>query len=339
MLCANPKSTGSLDEAFLHKSSLTMLFFSLAQGGPISEEMTGLIPLAIDTLDPLCIVDLQIEHYTLSIPEGEAQSGEPDTPGIACTLVMGFWKTSDMTDFETNQALDKIKAISFDGDGTLWDFQSAMESALALTLQHLQAIVANDAALKLTVEKMIETRDVVAKQLGEQAVGLEVIRHTSFVKTLQDIGAPSQELADELYQLYMEARFAGTKPYAEIPAVLSCLKTRYQVGIISNGNSYPERIGFPDVFDFVIFADKCGFAKPDRGIFEFALSRSGHKPEEVLHVGDSLENDVLGANNSGLRSVWLNRERANNQTGITPDLEVIDLQELVGVLLVRRIGE
>ena len=164
-----------------------------------------------------------------------------------------------------------------------------------------------------------------------------VTPHSS--KTLENIGSPCQQLADELYRLYMEERFAGTKPYAELPTALSCLKTRYQVGLISNGNSYPERIGFPDMFGFVVFADECGFAKPDRRIFEFALSRSGHKPEEVLHVGDSLENDVLGVNNRGMRSAWLNREQSSNEAGITPDLEVLDLQELVGVLLARRLGE
>ena len=119
----------------------------------------------------------------------------------------------------------------------------------------------------------------------------------------------------------MDARFSGTKPYPDVARSLRELKTRYRIGLISNGNSYPERSGLPDTFDFTVFAHECGFPKPDRRIFEFALFKSGCQPEEVLHVGDSLENDVFGANNSGLRSVWLNRKHSRNETGITPDFE------------------
>ena len=43
----------------------------------------------------------------------------------------------------STSALAKIKVISFDSDGTLWDFQSAMRLALELTLQQLRQIVRN----------------------------------------------------------------------------------------------------------------------------------------------------------------------------------------------------
>lgn len=233
-----------------------------------------------------------------------------------------------MNSFESSQALAGIKAISFDGDGTLWDFQSAMKSALESTLQQLRLIVANDATRHLTVQKMMEIKNSVAKELGGEVVGHEVIRYSAFLRTLECVGAPSQAAAEQLYRHYMEARFSGTKPYPDVAVGLSDLRSRYQIGLISNGNSYPEQIGLPNTFDFVVFAHECGFRKPDRRIFDLALSRSGCQPEEVLHVGDSLENDVVGAKNSGLRSVWINREHAANGTGISPDLEVLDLCEL-----------
>lgn len=231
--------------------------------------------------------------------------------------------------FEFSQSLDSIRAISFDGDGTLWDFQSVMKSALESTLHQLRLIVANDAAQHLTIQKMIEIRESVVLELGEDVVGHEETRYVAFVRTLEYVGAPSQAVAEQLYRHYMDARFSGTKPYPDVRVGLRELKSLYQIGFISNGNSYPERSGLANTFDFVVFAHECGFRKPDRRIFKHALLRSDCQPEEVLHVGDSLENDVFGANNSGLRSVWMNRDHSTNETNIIPDLEVTDLCELI----------
>ena len=238
-----------------------------------------------------------------------------------------------MTDFQNSHALKYIKTISFDVDDTLWDFESAMTNALALTLQRIRQTVPIESALQLTVGKMAHIRDEVSQQMGGDAAGLERIRHAAFVKTLETIGHPDLEFATELYQIYMDARFSNVEPFPEVPAALSQLADQFQLGIISNGNTHPDRFGLPKVFDFVVFATDCGVSKPNPRIFEFALSKINRTPEEVLHVGDSLENDVSGANNSGLRSAWLNRHNTTNTTSITPDLEVTDLEELARMLL------
>ena len=237
-----------------------------------------------------------------------------------------------MTTFGRTPNLTGIRTISFDGDGTLWDFRSAMQKALELTLQQLRPMVANDAAEQLTVQKMIEIRDSVASELGEGTVTHEEIRYAAFMRTLEHVGSPSKVVAEQLYQLYMDARFTGIRPYPDVLDALRDLKSRYQIGMVSNGNSYPEQSGLPNTFHFTVFAHECGFAKPDPRIFELALARSGSQPEHVLHVGDSLENDVLGANNCGLRSVWLNRNHTINETDIAPDLEVQALHELLAFL-------
>ncbi len=238
-----------------------------------------------------------------------------------------------MTDLHNSHALKNIKTVSLDVDNTLWDFESAMTNALALTLQRISQTVPIESALQLTVGKMAHIRDEVSQQMGGDATGLERIRHAAFVKTLETIGHPDREFATELYQIYMEARFATVRPFPEVPAALTQLADRFQLGVISNGNTRPDRFGLPSVFDFVVFATDCGVFKPDPRIFKFALHKINRNPEEVLHVGDSLENDVSGANNSGLRSAWLNRHNTTNTTSITPDLEVTDLEELARMLV------
>jgi putative hydrolase of the HAD superfamily len=51
-----------------------------------------------------------------------------------------------------------------------------------------------------------------------------------------------------------------------------------------------------------------GVAKPGRAIFERALELAGADPGEAVHVGDSLENDVVGARAAGIRPVLVARD-------------------------------
>ena len=56
----------------------------------------------------------------------------------------------------------------------------------------------------------------------------------------------------------------------------------------------------------------------------------------MLHVGDSLVNDVAGAQNVGISAVWLNREGVPNDTKIQPDYEIGTLTEMPTILELER---
>jgi len=228
--------------------------------------------------------------------------------------------------------LNHIRAIFFDGDDTIWNFRDAMRAALGETLVVLRRIVDNEAADALTVERMMEIREAVATELDERAVPVDTIRRVSLARTLAEVGHPSDDDARRLFEVYTAARFAATRPFAGVPDLLNDLKGRYQLGVVSNGNTYPGRVGLGGIFSFVILAQDCGIAKPDPRIFELALNKCGRSAAQVVHVGDSLESDVQGANGCGIRSVWLNMNGATNDTGIAPDHEIGDLRELLDIL-------
>ena len=63
--------------------------------------------------------------------------------------------------------------------------------------------------------------------------------------------------------------------------------------------------------------------------YSYAHAPHGLPPAEVLHVGDHIEMDVLGAARAGLRSCWINREgHAWTHATLRPDLEFADLTAL-----------
>jgi HAD superfamily hydrolase (TIGR01549 family) len=127
-------------------------------------------------------------------------------------------------------------------------------------------------------------------------------------------------------------RFEDIKLFDDVLPALSVLGERYTLGILSNGNSYPERCGLEGIFQFVVFSQDHGFEKPDPRIFRVALEEAGCSGRELFHFGDSLETDVRGAVDSGVRCAWLNRQRVVNSTSIRADYEVSSLLELLEIL-------
>ena len=84
-----------------------------------------------------------------------------------------------------------------------------------------------------------------------------------------------------------------------------------------------------DLIDFGVYAqDHGGLEKPDPRIFHIAVEQAGCSPEEIVHVGDSLEKDVAGARTAGLHAVWLNRNGSTSDRPADVEYEITSLAEL-----------
>ena len=89
--------------------------------------------------------------------------------------------------------LSEIKALSFYGDGTLWDFEKVMRHALRYALEELKHCVPEEKSVRLSIEKMIHIRNQVALELKGKEVNLERIRALAFQRTLETIGIDDKE--------------------------------------------------------------------------------------------------------------------------------------------------
>jgi len=224
-----------------------------------------------------------------------------------------------------------IKAISFDADGTLWDFEKVMRHSLHHVLRELEKLD-SDAAGVLDIEEMIKIRNRVADKLKGKVTNLEDIRLEAFQQTLRDIGRPNDALAAHLNQVYLKHRFEDIKLFNDVLPALRALRGKYTLGILSNGNSYPERCGLEGMFQFVVFSQDYGVEKPNPRLFQIAIEKAGCPKQQLLHVGDSLQDDVMGAINVGIKCVWLNRKRVKNNLDFKINHEISSLLELVEIL-------
>ena len=104
------------------------------------------------------------------------------------------------------------------------------------------------------------------------------------------------------------------------------------------------RVGLDELIDDVVSSRDVGARKPDRLFYRAALLRAGFAgvplaPERAVMVGDSLENDVAGAQAAGLRAVWFDPAKAEpgGASGApVPDARIHKLAELPAAL--ERLG-
>ena len=105
--------------------------------------------------------------------------------------------------------------------------------------------------------------------------------------------------------------------YPEVAETLSVLERRGLVlSVISNFDSrligILQGLGAAHWFEHIFVSSRVGYAKPDRQIFHIALERHSLEAGDALHVGDSEEKDLLGANRAGLKGVLVERNGAGN---------------------------
>ncbi len=152
---------------------------------------------------------------------------------------------------------------------------------------------------------------------------------------------------DDVLRSALRAMYAVTQKnwYLEEDALptLETVKSRgYKLGMISNtsddGNvqGILDRWGLRSYFEFVITSAALGIRKPDPRIFQFALEHFQIQPQAAAMVGDTLNADVLGANQMGMYSIWITRrvQLPNEEVlAIQPEAVVTSLNQIPELLL------
>jgi putative hydrolase of the HAD superfamily len=164
-----------------------------------------------------------------------------------------------------------------------------------------------------------------------------VYRLESWRLALLDHGVDDPELAAELAGAFLRLRREMHVVYPEAAGILEKLHTKYVLGLLTNGVPDLQRrklegAGFAGCFKHALVSGEAGIGKPDRRVFEMLLDRMETSADRTLMIGDSLENDVQGAQGAGMRAVWVNRTGRVRDSHILPDWEIASLDQLIPIL-------
>jgi putative hydrolase of the HAD superfamily len=124
---------------------------------------------------------------------------------------------------------------------------------------------------------------------------------------------------EELFAYF--ARAESWVLYPDARETLSALSGRgISLAVVSNFDSRAitilQGLGVAGWFDGIFVSSSVGYAKPDRRMFDFVLKTRGLTPENVLHIGDSISNDVDGAANAGIKGILVDRKGAHQGAAI-----------------------
>ena len=203
-----------------------------------------------------------------------------------------------------------INLITFDLDETLWDGRPALikaEQAQNLWLQqHYPRAIENRDSHDLNQRK----RDLI-KQQPHLIHHISRFRQIFLEQLLLDAGVPPDEACDAAMQAFgaFIARRNDVELFKHAESVLEELNQDYTLAAITNGNADVSQTPLAAFFSFALKAEDVGAAKPAPDLFLAAMAQANSSPEQIVHVGDSHDHDIVGAHGVGIRSVWLTSEQ------------------------------
>ena len=224
----------------------------------------------------------------------------------------------------------KPKAIFLDADGTIVDHKECERQALVHLFEGIGVAYKNE------YQELFRSIENELWQ-NESYGGVHVPREDIFVYRFKvlfekiNISYNDYVGANDLFKIGLAASVALMENAVEVVEYLH--KNEYMLCVVTNGliKLQKPRVANTALGKFIshiIVSEEVGAHKPNPLIFNTLLEKLGLSPSDVIMVGDSLKNDILGAKNAGIRSVWYNSERCKNETDIVPDYEISDLLQL-----------
>lgn len=110
-------------------------------------------------------------------------------------------------------------------------------------------------------------------------------------------------------------------------------KQNMKMGIVTNGssvfqNTKIDQLGIRKYMKTIIISEEVNVRKPDLKIFQLALTKIQSNPNTTLFVGDNPIVDIMGANDSGLISVWMSNHKIWQVKQYQPKFTINRLSDL-----------
>lgn len=118
------------------------------------------------------------------------------------------------------------------------------------------------------------------------------------------------------------------RPYPQVIETLEQLRLQYRLGVVSDAQSayaVPElqAVGLRDYFDPIIISGDYGYRKPDARLFQQALTALEIRPEQAIFVGNDLYHDIAGAQQAGMKAIFVSYNQSNEPyQAIVPDYTI-----------------
>lgn len=235
-----------------------------------------------------------------------------------------------------------FKAVTFDFWNTLYNPPQAEEAGRQRINLFHDYLVSLDLKTerKQVKEAFFKAWDIAHKKQRGEGVDITPKGHLEIILNHLEVKlAPPEE--EKAYTIYTET-LLDFPPVIndDVKDILPLMKARFKLAVICNTGITPgknlreimKKDGILDYFDFLVFSDEVGFAKPNKEIFNFTLQKLEVDNSCAAHIGDDILTDMWGAKNAGMTTVWLAPEGEEKFPYV--DYHILRLGELKGIFKV-----
>ena len=193
----------------------------------------------------------------------------------------------------------------FDIDGTLYDYEYCNKIAE----RELYAAVQREFDIE---EECIKELLKSAKKKTKEQLGNVAASHNRLLymqKICEMAGRSPLLYAKAFYDVYWDTFLEAMKLYEYVLPLFRELKERdIKIGLLTDLTAHiqyrkMEKLGLADYIDYLTTSEEVGAEKPDKAMFGNILSKAGCTPDETLMIGDSLERDIHGAQENGMKAI------------------------------------
>jgi 2-haloacid dehalogenase len=225
----------------------------------------------------------------------------------------------------------KYEIILIDLDETIFDFKMAEKMALGKTIQAFgleptEEVISRYHEINRGLWAQLERGEVTHQQVLEDRFGNLFAAFGMEVDKAACGRAYGDGLSERHYWL----------PGAE--EALEKLQGKYRLFIASNGTASVQRrrMDSADLYRFfedIFVSQEIGADKPNPAFFEGCFAKiPGFDRSKAMIVGDRISSDIVGGNNAGIATCWVNAAGETHDPAVRVDYEIKSLAELPELL-------
>ena len=207
--------------------------------------------------------------------------------------------------------MTNVKHLFFDLDHTLWDFETNSE----LTFKQ----IFNEQNIGVNFSDFFQVYSPINmrywKSYRESKISKEELRYKRLRETFNNL---KYEISDSLINIIARDYIDYLPNYNNLLEgaieILEYLKSKYMLHIITNGfeevqKQKLEKSEISHYFNVIVTSECIGVKKPNPKIFKYAMEKAKTVAYESIMIGDSLEADVVGATQVGMKAIYLTNEK------------------------------
>jgi HAD superfamily hydrolase (TIGR01549 family) len=222
----------------------------------------------------------------------------------------------------------QIEAVFFDIGNTLCFYN----------YDFLRGLLAERFGLSVASAELAETHAAVQREIvaeGLPRAGQDALWHATYRRWLARAGVDEERLEPviEAIRRHPFRHLFWARVEEGTREMLDWFRERgVKLGVISNAEGQIRRllehVGLDARFDVIADSAVVGIAKPEEGIFRYALEAVGVAPAHSVYVGDLYEIDVVGARKVGMLPILVDREGEKNASDCLTLARAVDLPQL-----------